>query len=364
MKVAILKLSSLGDVIHALPVAHALRRQFPDSHLTWVVEAREAALLNGHPDLDTVLPVDTRRWRRRFWTPAGAREIKEKLEQLRAGCFDVVLDLQGLLKSGLLTAYTGAPLRVGLAVGHLREPLNALFTNCRVTPPPQAVHVVEQYLALLEPLGVVDRRPTFNLAVNRDAEHRMGAFLAAHWVKPDDQLVALIPGARRPWKRWPVEHWRRLAERLALEGGCKVLVLWGPGENAVAEAVSRQLPAGPLLAPATALPELVALLRCVALAVAADTGPLHLAAALGTPCLGLYGPTFAKRNGPYGSHCRSLQSPDGAMASLQEGTVFSAATEMLSSRSPMATSAGPPGNEHTGAAQWSWLSSLGPERTT
>lgn len=333
MRVAILKLSSLGDVIHALPVAHALRRHFPESNLTWVAEAREATILTGHPDLDEVLAVDTRRWRTHIWTLAGAREVGTELSQvarrLRASGFDVALDLQGLIKSGFLAACTGAPLRVGFALGHLREPLSALFTNRRVTPPPDAVHVVEQYLALLEPLGIADRQPVFNIPLNRDAEQRIDAFLIAQGVKPRDRLVALNPGAGRPEKRWPVAHWKRLADRLALEDGVRPLVLWGPGEEALAEGVSQRDSTQPLQAPPTTLHELAALLRRVALVVAGDTGPLHLAAALGTPCLGLYGPTPAERNGPYGSHCRVLQSRDGIMASLQPDAVFSAATELL-----------------------------------
>lgn len=340
MRVAILKLSSLGDVVHALPVAHALRRHFPDSNLTWVVEAREAALLDGQPDLDAVLPVDTRRWRRLILTLAGAREVGRELVQLgrrlRAGDFDVALDLQGLIKSGLLTACTGAALRIGFAVGHLREPLNALFTNCRVTPPPEARHVVEQYLALLGPLGVGDRRPVFNIPVSRVAEQQIDAFLKAQGVKPGEPVVALNPGAGRPEKRWPVEHWRRLAERLALEGGVRVLLLWGPGEEALAGAVSRGLCPAPALSPPTTVQELAALLCRVALVVAGDTGPLHLAAALGTPCLGLYGPTSGQRNGPYGPRSMGLQSPDGTMASLEPDTVLSAAVELVDGSSAVA----------------------------
>ena len=338
MRVAIVKLSSLGDVIHALPVAHALRRHFPESNLTWVAEVREAAMLAGHPDLDEVVSVDTRRWRKRIWTLAGTREVGAELSQvarrLRAGRFDVALDLQGLIKSGLLTACTGAPLRVGFSLGHVREPLSALFTNRRVTPPPAAVHVVEQYLALLEPLGVADRRPVFHIPVNRDAEQRIDTFLTEHGVKARDKLVALNPGAGRPEKRWPVAHWKRLADRLALEDGLRPLLLWGPGEEALAEAVSQGLSTRPLHAPPTTLHELAELLRRVELIVAGDTGPLHLAAAMGTPCLGLYGPTPAERNGPYGPHCRVLRSSDGTMASLRPDAVLSAATELLEALKP------------------------------
>ncbi len=333
MNIAIVKLSSLGDVLHALPVAHALRRHFPEAHLTWIVEAREYAILKGQPDLNAVVPVDTRLWRRLIWHPVGAREVLGKLsrlmERLRGARFDVAIDLQGLIKSGLLTAYTGAPLRIGFAFSHCWEPLNVLFTTLRVKPPRQAVHVVEQYLSLLEPLGVQAEPPVFLLPSEPGAERRIDEFLAAEGVKPRDRLVALNPGAGRPTKRWPVDHFGRLAERLAVEAGVRVLLLWGPDEEGMARAIATGTTSRPVLAPPTSIPELCALLRRAALMVAGDTGPLHLAAALGTPCVGLYGPTRAERNGPYGRYCRSLQSPNGTLAAIGPDEVFRTAVELL-----------------------------------
>lgn len=333
MKIAIVKLSSLGDVLHALPVAHALRRHFPEAHLTWIVEAREFAILKGHPDLDSVVPVDTRLWRRLIWRPAGAREVGQKLsrltERIRRARFDAAIDLQGLVKSGLLTAYTGAPLRIGFAFRHCREPLNALFTNRRVTPPREAVHIVLRYLSLLAPLGVKVTTPVFHVPSEPEAERRIEEFLAEQGVKPRDRLVALNPGAGRPAKRWPVEHFAGLAERLSVEAGVRILLLWGPDEEAMARSIAAGMTSRPILAPPTTLPELSALLRRSALMVAGDTGPLHLAAALGTPSIGLYGPTRAERNGPYGARCQSLQSPDGALASISPDEVFRAALELV-----------------------------------
>ncbi len=333
MRIAVVKLSSLGDVLHALPVAHALRHHFPGAHLTWIVEAREFAILKDHPDLDAVVPVDTRLWRRLIWRPAGIREVGDKLsrltERLRRARFDVAIDLQGLIKSGLLTAYTGAPIRIGFAFAYCWEPLNVFFTNRRVTPPPGAVHVVEQYLSLLAPLGVRAVPPVFRLPPDPTADRSIGDFLAAEGVKPHDRLVALNPGAGRPSKRWPVERFGRLAERLAVEAGARVLLLWGPDEETMARSIAAGMTSRPILAPPTTIPELSALLRRCALMVAGDTGPLHLAAALGTPCIGLYGPTRAERNGPYGARCRGLQSPNGSMAAISPDEAFAAAVELL-----------------------------------
>src|SRR5258705_5024731 len=333
-RIAIVKLSSLGDVIHALPVARALRRALPEAHLTWVVEAREYAILRDHPDLDAVVPVDTRLWRRLIWRPAGARGVLGKMGRLRTrirrAAFDVAIDLQGLIKSGLLTAYTGAPVRIGFSAARCRERMNALFHNRAVTPPATARHVVEQFLSLLTPLGIMPGSPEFFLPVPAAAERRMDELLLKEGVKRGDRLVAVNPGAGRPDKRWPVENFRGLADRLATEAGARLLVLWGPDEAHMAREIALGLPgASALLAPPTDLGELTALLRRCRLMIANDTGPLHLAAALGTPCLGLFGPTSAERKGPYGPACRGLPRPDASMEGLSVSQAFDAARAVL-----------------------------------
>ena len=333
MRIAIVKLSALGDVIHALPVAHALRRRFPDARLAWIVEARESLLLQDHPDLDEVVAVDTRKWRRHLFSPGGATEVGTELwrsiRRLRDERFDVAIDLQGLIKSGILTALTGAPFRIGFGSGRCREALNGCFTNVRVVPPPSRIHVVDQYLALLEPLGVRDPRPRFHLPSSPEAEQRIEEFFADHGIKSRDRLVALNPGAGRAGKRWPLSHFRALAERLSVDAGVRIILLWGPDEEALVREIADGLTVRPILGPRTSLTELAVLLRQCALMVGSDTGPLHLAAALGRPTLGLYGPTSGRRNGPYGPGGRAIQSSDGTMAAIQPATVFRVATELL-----------------------------------
>ncbi len=333
MNVALVKLSSLGDVVHALPAAAALHARLPGVRVAWVVERREAALLYGNAAVDEVVPVDTRGWRR-CRTPVGAAAVAGALSELRrhlrGARFDVAIDLQGLLKSGLLVAATRAPLRIGFAAAHCRERISALCTNRHVTPPAAARHVVEQYLALLEPLGVRAPSVEFPLPVNAPVEERMDEFLGRSGVKPGSRLVAVNPGAGRPDKRWPVERFRALTRRLTDEAGASVLVLWGPEEAALAETiVGSDEPERALLAPPTDLQELLALLRRASVVVGGDTGPVHLAAALGVPCVGLYGPTSVERNGPYGQTWRALASPDKRLDSLAVGTVFHAVVDAL-----------------------------------
>jgi lipopolysaccharide heptosyltransferase I len=334
-RIALIKLSSLGDVVHALPVAATLRAARPAARLAWIVERREAAVLQGHPALDEIIVADTRGWRRARGAAALAAAAREALalrRRLAWERFDVTLDLQGLLKSGLIAAACRAPVRVGFDRRASREPLATLFGNRHVQPPPSARHVVERYLALLAPLGIAERRLEFALPIVPASEAAMEDWLAGQGLKPQRRLVVLNPGAGRADKRWPVEHFAALASRLAQEAAAHVVVAWGPGEELAARAiVAGSASAGPraLLAPRTDLPALIALLRRASVMVAADTGPLHLAAALGTPCVGLYGPTSPERNGPYGAGHRALASPDGTLAALTPARVLAAVAEAL-----------------------------------
>lgn len=332
MKIALIKLSSLGDVVHALPLAASLRARHPGASITWVVEVREAAVLEGHPALDAILTVDTRGWRRRRGPGsllALGRAVAGLRRRLRRAAFDVAVDAQGLLKSGVLAALTGARCRIGFAARHCREPLAAAFTNRRVTPP-AGRHVVEQYLALLEPLGPGPTSLDFHLPDDGPAGEAVERVLAEAGLKPHHRMVVLSPGAGRPDKRWPAAAFGRLAGRLVEEAAAQVLVVWGPGEGELARAVvAAARPARPALAPPTDLRGLVALLRRASLVVAADTGPLHLAAALGRPCLGLYGPTRPERNGPFGPGHAVVRAPGRAMAALDVDPVFGAAAALL-----------------------------------
>jgi lipopolysaccharide heptosyltransferase I len=333
MNVAIVKLSSLGDVVHALPVAAALRARLPHGRVTWVAERREAALLWGNAAIDDVAIADTRGWRRWRGLKTGMRAALDMwmvFRQLRARRFDVALDLQGNIKSGLLTAATGAAIRIGFGARYCREPLNALFTNHRIEPPAAARHIVDQHLALLGALGIVAPSASFWLPSDPTAAEAMERFFAGHGLKAGDRVVALNPGAGKDAKRWPAARFAELARRLRAEVGATVLVVWGPKEVSRAQAIVEAARiAGAILAPPTDLHALLALLRRVRVMVAGDTGPLHLAAALGLACVGLYGPTDPVRNGPYGPGHRIVCGSGGSMQMLPVEPVLSAVAALL-----------------------------------
>lgn len=332
LRIVLIKLSSLGDVVHALPVAHALRVAWPRCELTWVVEHREQAILTGNPDLDHVVPVDTRLWRREFRRPAGARavfcRVRGLVRRLSAGRFDVAVDLQGLWKSGVITALTRAPVRVGFAMRHCRERANACFTTRRVTLPSSGLHVVMENLGLLSALGVPPERtapPGFPITSDVLAERVVWRYFEEEGLKPEAPVVALNPGSGGDGKRWAIEAYRRLGDELALRLGARVIVCWGPGEEPLARAIAHGMRTPPWIPPPTSIPELVALLRRMTLVVGGDTGPIHVAAALGVPTLGLYGPTSARRNGPYGPRAVAVQSPTGRMDAISVEAALAAA---------------------------------------
>jgi lipopolysaccharide heptosyltransferase I len=282
----VVRLGSLGDIVHTLPAAGALRESFPGARIDWVVETRWQALLNGNPDLDKVIPLDRASW----------RSIRECVRELRAARYTCAIDFQGLYKSAALALFSGASRRVGFDRAHAREGGAAMFYNKRVAPP--AGHIIEQNLALVCALGARATTPRFPLHVTPKAEAEVEQLLSGQGLK---EFYVISPGGGWPGKCWPAEQYGHLHRRLAEKYRWRGVVNYGPGERKLAEAV--RLVAGepePVLL-SLELPQLVALLRRAKFVVAGDTGPLHLASALGTPVVGLYGPTDPVRNGPYNS---------------------------------------------------------------
>lgn len=333
MRIAIIRLTSLGDLVCTLPLAHALRCHSPTSRIVWIVEEQEKTLLLHNPVVDEVVVGPTRRWRQELKTPIGAmkvvREVKLLGRRLKSLQLDVAIDPQGLLKSAIFTILTRAPVRIGFGWRHAREPLSSLFTTHRVTPPASALHLVEKQLSLLQPLGIQPREIAFPLPLVPSAEEKAETLLQQHGVTGRDRLVVLIPATRRPAKKWPLAHFRLLAERLMDEAGVWVLLLAGPGEEGLLQAIAQDLDGHPILAPSTSIPEVLAFLRRAHLAVGNDTGPLHLAAALGVPTIGLYGPTRPEQNGPYGPRIRVIRSPTRRMEDIPVDVVFRAVVEWL-----------------------------------
>jgi lipopolysaccharide heptosyltransferase I len=296
-RILIIKPSSLGDVIHALPVLKGLRHRYPDARISWLISTACADLLAGHPDLDEIIPFDRKRYGRigRDW--AVTWEFVHFVRGLRARGFDLVLDLQGLFRSGFLAWASGARTRLGFAGS--RE-FAWLFYTRRITVPGSDVHAVDRYYLLAEVLGFADVPITFDLPVDPEARLQVERLLAAQGVDPGRDYVVIAPGTRWETKRWPTEHFVELVRRLSQETGVAVVLAGSPDEAALAEGIAAGagVPVANV-AGRTTLPQMVALVDGAAAVVMNDTGPMHLAAALDKPMIALFGPTNPQRTGPY-----------------------------------------------------------------
>ncbi len=296
LRILIVRLSAIGDVIQTMPVACALRERFPDAMLAWAVERRAGTLLQGHEALDELIMLP-RGWLK---SPGGVWRLRRKLRDLR---FDVTVDVQSLTKSAVLAWLTGARRRIGFGNPGGRE-LSKWFNNERVDP--KSTHVIDRYLELLGPLGI--RSPTVRFQVPEQAEARESAEQTIDREGLADGFAIINPGAGWPSKLWPAERYAAVARHLGDAWRLPTLVVWaGEAEQAAAQRIAGEGGESAVMAPPTTLPELAALARRARLFIGADTGPLHLAVAVDTPCVGLYGPWPAARHGPYGPRHVALQ---------------------------------------------------------
>lgn len=292
MKLLIVRLSSLGDVIHTLPIAANARRS--GAKVFWVAEAAYRDLLESNPSIDRVLVADTKAWRRRPLSPRTFRQVAALRRELSLLAPDVTIDAQGLWKSALIAREAGAPV-VGFSASARREPTSAILGH-RPVRPIGGRHVVDQNLSLAEAAGlpVRERRPDARFLLGRPSAPAR-EFLAGQ-TRP---FALYHPGARRPEKTWGEERFARLGDLLRSSGGLAPVVSWGPGDESRARRLASLLPGARLLPPLE-LPALAQVMSAASLVVAGDTGPLHLADAVGARTLALFGPTDPDRNGPYG----------------------------------------------------------------
>ena len=296
LRILIVRLSAIGDVVHGMPVLNALRDHYPRARIAWLVEGRGGDLLEGHPSLSQLIRV------RKGWL-SSPREVARLRCELFRQRFDVTLDLQGLTKSAVAARLSGARRRIGFAGAEGRE-LSQWLNNERVTA--NAEHVIEKNLQLLGPLGIINPQVSFRLPSNAAANSRVQDFMRQQELLSG--FVLLNPGAGWPSKRWPVERFSELAERIHERAGLRCVVAWGGLEEETwANRIVETSGGAAVKAPATSLVELAALCRHARLFVGGDTGPLHLAAAVGARCVALFGPVSALRNGPYGSEHTVLQ---------------------------------------------------------
>lgn len=286
----VVKFGSLGDIVHCLPSVAQLRAAFPETEIDWLIERKNKIVveLSG---LDVrLIPVDTYQWRN---SPGigSAKEIAEFVWGLSTDGYDCTIDFQGLLKSAFFAYLSGAPVRIGWERDFLKESVSRFFYTEVVTP--KRIHIIDQQMELLKPLGI---NPNWETEVPLKARAEAKKAAERKLAGLSDYIL-INPGGNWVTKCWEPERYGELALRL-MNDGFPVAVTWGPGEEDLARRMVRSAGNGAREIPTT-LEELVALCETARLFVGGDTGPMHFAAAVGTPIVAIFGPTSSDRNGPF-----------------------------------------------------------------
>ena len=305
----LVRLGSLGDIIHALPSAAALRDTFPSASIDWAVEPRWARLLRSNPDINDAICVDR----------ATAAGMMATLKRVRAGRYTCAVDFQALYKSALLAFASLAPRRIGFKSSYAREGLAAVCYTERLNP--QGPHKVDHNLILVEAAGA-EKPPSarFPLEIGAEDEEVVARELSLTGIR--DYFV-LNPGGGWLSKCWPAARYGELHRLLAARFGWRGVISFGPGEENLAHEAIRAAGMPPPVAIPLDLGPLMALLHRAKFVVSADTGPLHLASALGAPVIGLYGPTDPSRNGPYSRADVIVRNPRSSITTYRREASYS-----------------------------------------
>jgi heptosyltransferase-1 len=349
-RLLIVRLGSMGDVIHALPAVAALRQVFPNATFGWVIEERWAELLCAggaerkgarspqRPLADSVHTVDTFRWRQSIFSHHTWQHASAAIKDLRASQYEAAIDFQGAIRSALIARWSGAQLIYGSK--HPREAPARMFYKTKVAT--RGEHVIEQNLSLAEALAQqpLSISPAL-FPCDPRAEEKIESWLRSQTIS---DFILLNPGAGWGAKQWPAERYAQVAMELG-EIGVMSVVNFGPGEEALAQTVQANS-AGAAKAACCSIGELIALTRKASLFIGGDTGPMHLAAAMNIPVVAIFGPTDPARNGPYATRNVVLRSsasavsyshrsePDAGLLQIRPEDVVGAASDLL--RNPRA----------------------------
>ena len=285
-RVCIVMMSAVGDAVHVLPVINAIKRQRPDSRITWILQPGPATLVRGHRSVDEIILFDRSK---------GLGAFRAVRGELRSRTFDVVIDLQVYFKAGIVTAFTRAPVKLGFDRARARD-MNWLFTNRKIAPH-TGQHVQDQYFEFLTALGVPHEPVVWDLGPWPDERAAQREFFA----KLDRPAASIVVATSKPEKDWPPERWAEVVDALWHDFGLQPVLVGGrsPRELAAERVIMERATHKPVSALGSGLRPLVGILDGSALVLAPDTGPLHASVALGRPTISLMGYTNPKRTGPY-----------------------------------------------------------------
>jgi lipopolysaccharide heptosyltransferase II len=307
-RILVLRLGAVGDVIRTLPAVKALRNSYPFSYIAWVVEEPSKALLESQPEIDKVILFPRKRWTdgirsaREMWRTAG--EALGFIGDLRRQRFDTVLDFHGILKSGLISFFSGAPERIGFGRSSSKEG-NFLFSNVKVQLQEERISRYQRNFSLLEGIGLKVDGFRQSLHIPQKDQEYVESFFNGLSIPAKSPLIAIHPGtsSKTFYKRWMPNQYSQLADRLIRELRASVIFTWGPEELKWVEGVQKEMEETSILGPKTeSLTQLGEVYRRCHLYVGADTGPMHIASFMGISVVVIYGPTDPIVNEPLGQH--------------------------------------------------------------
>jgi len=305
-RILLVKPSSLGDVIHALPVMHALRAQYPDARIDWLVGTAFAPILEGNRDISEMILFDRRKFSRLGLRAGPTRDFLRLIAQLRERNYDLVIDLQGLFRSGFLTWATGTPVRIGFA--DAREGA-ALFYSHKIPPSHPDIHAVDRNLRIADLLGFSGNDVVFPMEIPQTLRTQIRSLLESHF--PAGQaFVAIAPGARWETKLWAADNFAQVIDALHSNNKTRCVLLGGPDDVDLCERIAGMCRSKPIsLAGRTSIREMVAIIEQAGVLICQDSAPMHIAVALNRPLVCLTGPTNPARTGPYRRQSDVLRVP-------------------------------------------------------
>ena len=309
MKILIVKLSAIGDVIHTLPALNAVRKQYPDAHITWLVEEAAADLVVGHRALDRVIVSKRKRWLKNLHRAETLSDICKFLRELRDTRYDLILDFQGLLKSGIPIALAKGGRKIGFDKGMEHMEHSYIFLNERIPPVNMDNHALLRSLMLINALGIKSKEIEYKIPVSNHTRSITDELLKLHGIKNPGILVAINPVAKWKTKLWDNRKFALLADRLIEKYNASVIFTGSQSDRSTIENIMSCMSQSAVnLAGETSLKTLAALYEKTKFLISTDTGPTHMAAAVGTPVIALFGPTAPWRTGPFGSEHKILRS--------------------------------------------------------
>ncbi|MFC1792494.1 glycosyltransferase family 9 protein [Planctomycetota bacterium] len=306
--ILITKPSSLGDIVLALPALRALRMSFPEAKISWLIRPEFAQLIENHPHLDEIITFDRKLLGKAWFHPSAFGALLSLIRKLRRSKYDVVFDFQGLFRTASLAWLSGCKTRFGMA--NARE-FSTIFYTHKIPQDIESIHMVDYYLKIIQAAGASEFGVEFVFPPNPDTEDSVGRLLASHGIKGN--YAVLISGSAHQDKCWPPERFAQLADKISSQYNLSIVATGSASESGIVEKLQEKANV-PIanLAGQTSLSELVALLKRARLAVSNDTGPGHIAAAVGIPLVLMFGRTNPIRLEPYGrKHCVMAIEPDG-----------------------------------------------------